>query len=66
MPQRRITPTPTTTTCLHPPSRYYTWWTTDIRTGKKDWLVITCCACGEVLKGSAEEYEAQLTETTAT
>jgi hypothetical protein len=55
-----------TADCPHPPARLYAWHTTDVRTGRRDWLCVGCCACGTVLQGSAEAYDAYLTEQGAT
>jgi hypothetical protein len=43
--------------CTHPPTDYYTWHAYDCFTGKKDWLVIVCCQCNTVLKGSTQDFE---------
>ena len=46
--------------CQHPAVKLFTWHAMNIVTGKKDWLCIGCQACGEIIKGSTEEYEAYL------
>lgn len=46
--------------CKHPPSRLYSWFTHNTVTNQDDWLCITCCECGDVLKGSAEDYDTYL------
>jgi hypothetical protein len=46
--------------CQHPAQRLYSWHAHNVITDKNDWLVIGCCECGEVLKGSTEDYETYL------
>lgn len=50
--------------CPHPPAQYYTWWAYNCVTNTKDWLVIGCTQCHEILKGSNEEYERYLAQHT--
>jgi len=46
-----------TTPCTHPAHRLYAAHTYNLMTDRDDWLSVTCCACGDVLTGSADDYE---------
>ena len=46
--------------CKHPPNRLYSWFASDITKPDGSSLVVVCCACGKILKGGAEEYEARI------
>ena len=46
--------------CKHSYNKLFTWFAFNLVTGRKDWLCVGCCECGEVLKGSCQEYEVYL------
>ena len=41
--------------CHHPAERRYAWFARDDTQPGGDVLVITCCDCGQVLQGAADE-----------
>lgn len=43
--------------CNHPPSKYYSWFAYNYKTGKSDILCVVCRDCHEILAGSAEIEE---------
>jgi len=43
--------------CKHSPTRYYSWFAYNYKTGENDILCVGCCDCGEILAGAVTEEE---------